>query len=232
MFRPAKWRTFLVASVARRDKTMPAMKPSRTSIIRPIVLCRAMISADASAAGGSKNAMRFPSASSITSVAAADSESRRFPDGRHSNPKRISYSDMEVVHIDGQGCRSSQAIGTALSSLRIRADKTFVSRMITAQMIVGYWRLARFRAGLPKSGICALPPRISWISGKSTPAASMIRAISVPNPYAGGGAFVASLSMSRTSAWRLRPCCDARRCSSRFTDSSTSRTRICAIGTS
>lgn len=112
---------------------IPAICVSRVSTDIPL-RCRVAANAPALvAAAVSKSRMRF-SRSSSTSRRNSSTSARRFlPSGNRSRPNCSSKMVIDVVQTDSLGWRSSHRTTSGSATGLIRADTTFVSRMITDQ---------------------------------------------------------------------------------------------------
>ena len=130
ILRSAKWRTFRVASVARRASTIPAIWVSRISTGRPL-FCRAAASDAAAVAAALSKSNTRSSRSSFSKSNADSSACRRRPDGSKARPEtRLEQSDAGI-HTDSAGWRSSHATTAGSGPARINAPSTLVSRIIT-----------------------------------------------------------------------------------------------------
>jgi len=133
IFRSSKCLTFLVASVARRAKAIPAICVSRISTGRPDFCRLAARPAASTAALPSKSRTLLSRSSASTRSNAAATARCRLPLDISAIPKCASNSVMVVIQIDSAGCSSNHRTTIVSAASCMSAESTFVSRIIIDQ---------------------------------------------------------------------------------------------------
>ena len=129
--RSSKCRVLRVANTALLANTIPAIKVSRISTVRPDFF-RSDARVAAWSAADSSKISTLPSKSSSRSMENRPSNNfRRSPSGSKAKPNRISNNVIAVIHTDWAGWPFSQETTLGSGRSRIKADKTLVSRIIT-----------------------------------------------------------------------------------------------------